>query len=204
MNKRIKKIEKELAENTKKGDIKVGDFVNTSKASASASTSATATATAKQENDIYFYSLSKHLKCGTRQKRNGKQEPSMPVNITAKGDDEEIECEWMDGTRKILAGVLVSMVKEDMKDSSINRRGSKKDNPALWEGDHEHSRHHLKLAQLMDRSLLLDAYDQDLKICSFRINRHGPLPYPQPAVVPEDNLTLISCLKFAVPLMPKF
>ena len=76
-----------------------------------------------------------------------------------QGDDEEIECEWMDDTKKILADVLVNMVKEDMKDSNIIGRDSKKDNPSLWEGEHAHTDHHLNLAHLMDRSLLLEAYD---------------------------------------------
>ena len=66
----------------------------------------------------------------------------------------------------------------------------------LWTGVQHSSHNHMHISQRLDHSLLMSIFEQSRQIMQVRVDIFGPLPSPQPAVVPRLDDTLQKCLKF--------
>ena len=102
---------------------------------------------------------------------------------------------------------MASCEKKKREDASGNA-GVVSEKP--WPGLQVGTSHEVWATQRVDHNLLLYVYAQGKKICPLRVDRHGPLPDPQPMwslsdPQPKDVLvddpTLVKCLKFVRPFV---
>jgi hypothetical protein len=74
----------------------------------------------------------------------------------------------------------------------------------LWSASHISTHNALTISQRPDRSLLLSLYEQSKQVLQVRVGIFGPLPDPQPAVVPRSDETLQKALAFLRPLAERY
>jgi hypothetical protein len=116
-----------------------------------------------------------------------KADPDAPPtsNIVATWPDG---CEW----------VVATVTHRDFADLEKGRRGTG-DEP-IWQMTHSVNNNTLKLAQRPDRKLLLSLYEQTRQILQVHTGLFGPLPEPQPAVVPRTCEALVKAIEFMQPI----
>jgi hypothetical protein len=74
----------------------------------------------------------------------------------------------------------------------------------LWSASHIGTHNALTISQRPDRSLLLSLYEQSKQVLQVRVGIFGPLPEPQPAVVPRSDETLQKALALLLPLAVRY
>ena len=74
----------------------------------------------------------------------------------------------------------------------------------IWQGVHHETNHTVVIEQRSDRALLLSVKEQSRQLGQVRVDLFGPLPEPQPSVVPLDNATLGKAVDFLKPLAMKY
>jgi hypothetical protein len=153
----------------------------------------------KIDEPLWIISFDRELMLAVRSliESPSKKEISKPVkDDQSKSAHDMITAEWSDKKPLEVPGMTYGGLR------NLLARGGSKTECSLWTAEHKTTHHSLRIAQRMDRFLLLSLYEQKKQRLQVRVDTFGEIPTQ--ATLPADNPVIKKALAFMTVLGQKF